>query len=141
MMGTRSGSIDPGIIIFLLRHRGYTADQLDQILNQESGLLGVSGISSDMRQILDAMAKGNERARLAFDVYAHRLCRGIGAMLGSLGGADALIFTGGVGENCQPLRDMVAKRFEFLGARILVIHAEEDWEIAREGFGLMHSAG
>jgi acetate kinase len=132
MMGTRAGSIDPGIIIFLLRHRGYTADELDRILNQESGLLGVSGVSGDMRKILEAIDQGNPRAKLAFDVYAHRLCRGIGSMLGVLGGADALVFTGGIGENCRPLRDIAAKRFEFLNAQILVIHAEEDWEIARE---------
>jgi acetate kinase len=133
MMGTRSGSIDPGIIIYLIRHRGYTADQLDRILNQESGLRGVSGLTGDMREILKHIAQGNERAQLAFDVYVHRLCRGIGAMLGSLGGLDALVFTGGIGENCAPLRERVAKQFEFLGKiPILVIKAQEDWEIARE---------
>src|SRR5207302_7913407 len=82
MMGTRSGSIDPGIIIHLVRHCGYTAEDLDRVLNQESGLKGVSGVSSDMREILAAMAPGgapagqsaNPRAQLAFDVYTHRLC-------------------------------------------------------------------
>jgi acetate kinase len=159
MMGTRSGSIDPGILIYLLRHRGYTPDQLDRVLNQESGLLGVSGISGDMRPILAAMGKGDLRAQLAFDVYAHRLVREIGGMLAALGGVDALVFTGGVGENCPPLREAVAKQFEFLGlkldaaknarprldqdvaaensaVRVLVIHAEEDWEIARECYRL-----
>jgi acetate kinase len=129
MMGTRSGSIDPAILIYLLRHRGYTADQLDTILNQKSGLLGVSGISGDMRDILKSDAP---RAKLAFEIYAHRLCREIGAMAGVLGGADAIVFTGGVGENCAPLRDMVEQRFAFLSARILVIHAEEEWEMVRE---------
>lgn len=137
MMGTRSGSIDPGIIIYLIRHRGYTAEQLDRILNQESGLLGISGVSGDMRQIQNAIDQGNERARLAFEIYAHRLCREIGAMLGSLGGLDAVVFTGGVGENCAPLRDIAARRFEFLHPRILVIHAEEEWEIARECYRLL----
>lgn len=155
MMGTRSGSIDPGILIYLVRHRGYSAEQLDRVLNQQSGLLGVSGLSGDMRAILDAIAQGNERARLAFDVYAHRLCLGIGSMLASLGGLDALVFTAGIGENCPPLRQRVAKQFRFLGlelddakneaspldqdiasseskVRVLVIRAEEDWEIARE---------
>lgn len=137
MMGTRSGSIDPGIIIYLLRHRGYTAEQLDRILNQESGLLGISGVSGDMRKLQEAIEHGNERAKLAFDIYAHRLCREIGAMLGSLGGLDAIVFTGGVGENCAPLRDIVARRFAYLNPRILVIHAEEEWEIARECYRLL----
>jgi acetate kinase len=134
MMGTRSGSVDPAILIYLIRHRGYTADQLDGILNQKSGLLGVSGISGDMRDILKSEAP---RAKLAFDIYAHRLCREIGAMAGVLGGADALVFTGGVGENCAPLRDIVEQRFAFLKARILVIHAEEEWEMVRECYLLL----
>jgi acetate kinase len=134
MMGTRSGSVDPAILIYLIRHRGYTADQLDGILNQKSGLLGVSGISGDMRDILKSQ---DPRARLAFDIYSHRLCREIGAMAGVLGGADAIVFTGGVGENCAPLRDIVEKRFAFLNARILVIHAEEEWEMARECYLLL----
>ena len=134
MMGTRSGSIDPGIIVYLIRHRGYTAEQLDKILNRESGLLGVSGVSADMREILAAIDQGNDRARLAFDIYAHRLCRGIGGMLAALDGADAIVFTGGVGENCAPLRERVRAQLRgVLGnARELVIHAEEEWEIIRE---------
>jgi acetate kinase len=153
MMGTRSGSIDPGIIIYLLRHRGYSAGQLDEILNRQSGLLGVSGISSDMREILKGIAAGNARAKLAFDIYAHRLCREIGAMLAVLGGLDAIVFTGGVGEHVPELRQAVATQFAFLGmkldavrnatneqdigaaeskVRVLVIPAEEEREIARE---------
>jgi acetate kinase len=134
MMGTRSGSLDPAILIFLIRHRGYSADQLDKILNQKSGLLGVSGISGDMREIL---ASNDPRAKLAFDIYAHRLCREVGAMAGVLGGADAIVFTGGIGENCAPLREIVEKRFAFLDAKILVIHAEEEWEMVRECYLLL----
>ena len=134
MMGSRSGSIDPAILIYLIRHRGYSADELDKILNQESGLLGVSGISSDMREILKSE---DPRAKLAFDIYAHRLCREIGAMAGVLGGADAIVFTGGVGENYPPLREIVAKRFAFLNVMILVVHAEEEWEIVRECYFLL----
>jgi len=138
MMGTRSGSIDPGIIVYLLRHRGYTADQLDRILNQESGLLGVSGVSGDMREVLNAIAQGNQRAQLAFDIYAHRLCREIGAMAAVLGNVDAIVFTGGIGENCAPLRERVLGQVEFLkGAAVLVIHAEEEWQIANECFRLV----
>ena len=132
MMGSRSGSIDPAILIYLMRHRGYGADDLDRILNRESGLKGVSGVSSDMREVLQAMDEGNERARLAFEIYAHRLCREIGAMAGVLGGADAIVFTGGVGEHCAPLREIVKRQFAFLRAKTLVIHAEEEWEMIRE---------
>ena len=154
-MGTRCGSIDPGIMIYLLRHRGYTAEQLDRILNEESGLLGVSGVSPDMREILQAIENGNARAQLAYDVFTHRLTREIGAMLGVLGGMDALVFTGGIGENCAPLRETVCGRLGFVGlkldagsnanpkldqdiasaesqVRVLVIRAQEEWEIARE---------
>ena len=159
MMGTRSGSIDPGILIFLLRHGGYTPEQLDRVLNQESGLLGVSGISGDMRQILAAMAAGNARAQLAFDVYAHRLTRETGAMAAVLGGVDALVFTGGVGEHSPLLLAVLAQQLGFLGLRLdseknaartgdqdiaaadssvraLVIRAGEEWEIARACYRL-----
>jgi len=164
MMGTRSGSIDPGIVIYLVRHRGYGADQLDRLLNRESGLKGVSGVSADMREVLAAMTAGNTRARLAFDVYIHRLCREIGGMAASLGGLDVLVFTAGIGENCVPLRAEVCDRLAFLGiklaaranehpapdgdiaapesrVRVLVIHTEEDWEIARECARLLAAAG
>jgi acetate kinase len=133
MMGTRCGSIDPAIVVYLQRHRGYSADQLDGILNRESGLLGVSGVSGDMREILAAIEQGNPRAKLAFDIYAHRLCREIGAMAAVLGSVDAIAFTGGVGENCAPLRERVLNQIKFLkDAQVLVIHSEEEWEIARE---------
>ena len=138
MMGTRSGSIDPGI-----HHLSDPPSRLHgrparSDLNRESGLLGVSGVSGDMREILAAIEQGNDRARLAFDIYAHRLCRGIGAMLAATDGADAIVFTGGVGENCAPLRDRVRQQLRGLlkDARELVIHAEEEWEIVRECFTL-----
>jgi acetate kinase len=163
MMGTRSGSIDPGIIIYLVRHCGYHADELDRILNKESGLKGLSGLSGDMREILRAIEDGNARAKLAFDVFAHRLCREIGAMIASLEGLDALVFTAGIGENCPPLREAVCGRLAFLGVeldreknrvsapdtdiaspasrvRVLIVHTEEDWEIARECFRLTRAA-
>jgi acetate kinase len=155
MMGTRSGSIDPSILVYLIRRHGYAAEELDEILNRKSGLLGVSGISGDMREILEAVNKGNERARLAYNIYAHRLTREIGAMLAVLGGVDAIVFTGGIGENCAPLREDVCAQLAFLGLKldaaknaqpeldqniattgsavqVLVIRADEDWEIARE---------
>ena len=154
MMGSRSGSIDPGLLIHLLRQDGYTVDQLDQDLNRESGLKGISGVSADLRQVMSAIEAGNPRAILALEIYIHRLRSGIGSMLASLGGLDALVFTAGVGENAAIVRSGACETFGFLGlkldhsrneshpvdtdiatedsrVRILVIHTEEDWAIAR----------
>lgn len=161
MMGSRSGAIDPGIIIHLLRRSDLNAEKLDNILNRNSGLKGISGVSSDMRQIGEAITQGHERAQLALDIYIHRLRAGIGAMLASLGGLDALIFTAGVGENSAVVRAAACEAFGFLGlkldgeknqhspvdediaavdsaARVLVIHTQEDWEIARECWNFSH---
>ncbi len=131
MMGTRSGSVDPGILIYLMRRDKCSADDLDRILNRESGLKGLGGGKGDMREIIAGMERGDERAQVAFDVFVHRLSAGIGAMLGALGGLDALVFTGGIGENVRQVREMACRPFEFLGARVMVVHTEEDWEIAR----------
>ena len=97
MMATRSGTVDPGLLIYLLRHKGLTVNALDKALNHESGLLGMSGFSSDMRQVLSALPH-NPDARLAVDVYVHYIVKTIGAMTATLGGIDALVFTAGVGE-------------------------------------------
>lgn len=155
MMGTRSGSVDPSILIHLMRHEGYDADKLDHLLNKASGLLGISGVSNDVRQIMAAIDTGNDRAKLALDVYIHRLCACIGSMLSSLGGLDALVFTAGVGENSPPIRAAACAAFEFLGVqldpeknagrprdqiistpdsrvKVLVVHTQEDWAIARD---------
>jgi acetate kinase len=114
MMGTRSGSIDPGILIYLLRQKGLDADQLDYALNYESGLLGISGISSDMRQILAAMPQQAD-ARLAVEVYVHRIRQTVGAMAATLGGVDALVFTAGVGEHAAVIRERVCENLGYLG--------------------------
>jgi acetate kinase len=144
MMGSRCGSLDPGIPVYLLRHTGTPgddrADDLDRVFNRESGLKGISGISGDMREILAAIGAGNARAKLAFDMYAHRLCREVGAMLAVLGGLDAIVFTGGVGENCAPLRERVCGQLGFLGSlKVLVVKAEEEQQMARECYRLMNS--
>lgn len=162
MMGSRSGSVDPGILIHLLRHQGIDADKLDEILNRASGLKGISGISNDMRQIVSAKAEGNSRAQLAFDIYIHSLRSHIGAMLATLGGLDALVFTGGVGENQPLVRAAACEAFDFLGmkldleknaqspadreistpdstVRVLIIQAQEDWAIAAECWRLVNS--
>jgi acetate kinase len=161
MMGTRSGSVDPGILTFLMRHGKLQGDEIDVVLNQKSGLLGISGLSGDMREILAARNEGQSRARLAFDIYLHRLQAGIGAMAAVLGGIDALIFTAGIGENSAEVRAAACMQLGFLGlkldpaandanassdvdiaaadsrVRILVIRAQEDWAIARECWNLM----
>jgi acetate kinase len=140
MMGSRCGSLDPGIAVYLLRHSGVTADDLDRVFNKESGLKGISGLSGDMREILAGVSAGNTRAKLAFDIYAHRLCREVGAMLAVLGGLDAIVFTGGVGENCAPLRERVCAQLGFLPSlKVLVVKAEEEPEMARECCRLMSS--
>ncbi len=161
MMGSRSGSVDPGILIYLLREKGYSADQFDTMLNKEAGLKGISGISSDMRTILAACKEGNERAKLAFDIYIHRLRSCIGAMLATLGGLDALVFAGGVGEHAASVRAAACEAFAFLGlkldaaknaqspvdqdiatadspVRVLVVQTQEDWSIAKECWRLAH---
>jgi acetate kinase len=154
MMGTRSGSIDPGIITFLAS-QGATGAQLDELLNRKSGLLGISGISSDMREIIEQMKAGDGRAKLAFDIFVHRLRSSIGSMVATLGGIDALIFTAGIGENSREIRAAACADFAYLGleidvaqnarsqpadhdiaransrVRILVIRAQEDWAMAK----------
>ncbi|MGA8872119.1 MAG: acetate kinase [Candidatus Acidiferrales bacterium] len=155
MMGTRSGSVDPGILTFLMRQGRLNGQDIDDVLNQKSGLLAISGLSSDMRDILAAIREGHERAKLAFDIYVHRLRAAIGGMAAVLGGIDALVFTAGVGENSPEVRAEACSGLEFLGlkldsktnvrpsldqdistadsrVRVLVIRAEEDWAIARE---------
>ena len=103
-MGTRSGSVDPGILIFLMRQHGFDADQIDDMLNKKSGLLGISGLSGDMRDVLAGMDAGNERAKLAFDLYTHGLRTAIGGIAAVLEGLDVLVFTAGVGENSPEVR-------------------------------------
>lgn len=163
MMGSRSGSIDPSILIYLQRQQSYSAERLEQVLNKESGLKGISGVSSDMRQIEEAISKhGNEQARLAHDMFIYRLRYFMGAMIASLGGVDVITFTGGIGENDAETRARACQAFQFLplrldekknaaspvdqdiatpdsAIRVLVVHTEEDWEIARECWRIAHT--
>lgn len=159
MMGSRSGSVDPGIIFYLQRQKGQSAEDLDTTLNKASGLEGISG-TGDMRQVLQRMRNGDSRARLAFDMFVHRLRFYIGAMLASLGGVDVLVFAGGVGENSSEVRAAACEAFAFLGlkidqqknsrspadqdiatpdspVRVLIIHTQEDWQIAKECWKLV----
>jgi acetate kinase len=159
MMGSRSGSVDPGILFYLQRQKGQSAEDLDTTLNKASGLKGISG-SSDMRQVLQNMREGDFRAGLAFEMFVHRLRFYIGAMLATLRGVDVLIFAGGIGENSPEVRAAACEAFAFLGlkldqqknsqspadqdiasadssVRVLIIHTLEDWEIAKECWKLV----
>ena len=163
MMGTRSGSVDPGILTYLMRQRDLDAKQLDHLLNYESGLLGISGISADMREVLKAMKQGHQRAKLAFDIYVHRVRAAIGSMIAVLGGIEVLIFTAGVGENSPEVRAASCETLSPFGVElderlnlhpkldaeiasstsrvsVLVIRAEEDWAIAGECWKLLRAS-
>ena len=118
MMGTRSGDVDPGALTFLMNKHHLTADELQKIINKDGGVLGVSGVSNDMREIEAAIAEGNERARLALDMYELRITKYIGAYAAEMNGADIIVFTGGVGENQAGLRADVCRTLGFMGVEI-----------------------
>jgi acetate kinase len=155
VMATRSGAVDPGILLHVQRHHRLSAKDVEEALNHHSGLRGVSGFSGDMREVLAAARVGNERARLAVDVYTHRIRAAVGALTATLGGIDALVFTAGVGENAAAVRAESCRGLEFLGleldpdaneqcrpdadvarsgsrVRVLVIAAREDVTMLRE---------
>jgi acetate kinase len=115
VMGTRSGDVDPGMFAYLAGQAGQSVEQLNDTLDTKSGLLGLSGLSNDMREITSKAAGGNQAAQLAFDVFVHRLAKAIAALVTSLDRLDALIFTGGIGENSVPVRSRVLARLGFLG--------------------------
>ncbi|AWV90902.1 acetate/propionate family kinase [Bradymonas sediminis] len=118
VMGTRSGDIDPGALIYLAQQEGFDINRVDELLNRESGLAGLSGIGNDMRDIEKGAADGDERCRLAIQVFAHRVRKYIGAYAAVMGGVDAIVFTGGIGENSALMRSRIGQRLEFLGARM-----------------------
>ncbi len=152
MMDTRSGTVDPGILLYLLKKGKITPEELSHTLYEKSGLLGLSGISSDMRDILEKNSENNPRAKLVLDVYLHRLVSSIGSMVASLEGLDVLVFTAGIGENAAFIRREVCRRLAFLGIelddpqtkgdrilssissqiQVLLIHTQEGFEIAHE---------
>jgi acetate kinase len=142
VMATRSGSVDPGLLLWLQQHDGISVDEAADALEHGSGLLGLAG-TADMRELL---ARDDEDARLAVDVYVHRLRSGIGAMAAALGGLDVLVFTGGVGENAARIRELACAGLGHLGVggpevRVLVVHAREDLEIGRQVRSLLGMQG
>jgi acetate kinase len=164
MMGSRSGSVDPGLLLFVQRQHGLTAEQLEDALNHNSGLKGVSGISADLRPIEKAAASGDPRANLALDIFVDRLRKMIGSLAVTLSGVDALVFTAGIGENSAKVRAGACQGLECLGltidleknarakpgmdiaadrssGRIFVVHTEEERRIAEEARRVIASSG
>jgi acetate kinase len=154
VMATRSGTIDPGLVLWLQKHAGVSESEMTEALDQRSGLMALAG-TADMREVLRGISAGSERARLALDVYVHRLRSCIAAMAAAMGGLDVLVFTGGVGENSPQVREATVAGLRFLGLEIgptlnanvvadadisassadvptLVVKAREDIEVARE---------
>ena len=115
MMGTRSGSIDPSVISFLIEQHGYTIEEVDELLNKKSGVLGISGVSSDFRDVLAAAESGNERAKLALEIFYYKVRTQIAAYAGAMGGVDVIVFTAGIGENSSITRKEILKGLEFFG--------------------------
>jgi acetate kinase len=158
VMATRSGSVDPGVMLWVQRRGGLSVDQLEAALELDSGLRGLSGLSGDLRQVIAAADAGTPEAQLAYDVFVYRIQTSVGAMCAAMGGIDGLVFTGGAGEASPRLRADVCAGLGFLGIGIgigiddnrngklsgdglvsyaeaspdvLVVHAREDLEIAR----------
>jgi acetate kinase len=158
MMGTRSGDLDPGILLYFLRQKSFDAGQLEQLVNQQSGLLGVSGISSEMQTLLQQQAT-DPHAALAVQMFCYQIRKCLGALTAALGGLDLLVFTGGIGEKAAPVRWSVCQGLEYLGLRIdrerneanadiisagdsrslvRVIPTDEDLMIARHTYRILH---
>ncbi len=163
MMGTRSGAIDPAIVPFLMEHEGLSTDGVNDLLNKRSGLLGISGISNDLRSVRKASEEGNERAQLAYEMYSYSVKKYIGQYIAVMGGVDVIVLTAGVGENCDKMRRMIFAGLQPLGieldfernrechgeceistdesrVQILVIPTNEEYMIARDTFELVHDS-
>lgn len=159
LMGTRSGDLDPGVILYLMNEKGYDAERLEHLLNKRSGLLGISGVTSDMQKLV---ASDDIHAVLSVQMFAYGVRKAVAAMAGSLGGIDSLVFTGGIGEHAPSVRDLICGPLGFLSValdpkanaknspiishdqsrvRVAVIRANEDVMIARHTFELLTSQG
>ena len=161
MMGTRCGSIDPAIVPFLMEHEGLSTSEMDDLMNKKSGLLGVSGLSNDLRTIRKASEEGHARAQLAYDMFSNSVKKFIGQYIAVMGGVDAIVLTAGVGENCDKMRRMIFAGLQPLGivldeaknrergferiistdsspVSIIVIPTNEEFMIARDTYELLH---
>lgn len=155
MMGTRCGDVDPAALLYIQQKEGLNAEGMQALINKKSGVLGISGLSSDMRDIENAIEQGNERAKLALDMYEYRIIKYVGAYTAALGGVDVIVFTAGVGENQIATRERVCKQLAYLGidfdsdknncrgeeveisrpkskVRVVVIPTDEEYMIARD---------
>ncbi len=160
MMGTRCGAIDPAIVPFIMEHEGLTAAEVNDLMNKQSGLLGISGLSNDLRTVRTASEEGHERAQLAYDMYSYSVKKYIGQYIAVMGGVDVIVLSAGVGENCDKMRRMIFTGLQPLGIKldleknklrggereistddsevqILVIPTNEEYMIALDTFDLM----
>ena len=117
-MGTRTGSMDPAVVTYLINQKGMSAKDVDALMNKESGVSGVSGVSSDFRDLSAAAKEGNDRAQLALDMFSYQVKKDIGAYAAAMGGVDAVVFTAGVGENDAATRSAVVEGLDFMGIKI-----------------------
>lgn len=164
MMGTRCGAIDPAIVPFIMEKEGLSTTEVNDLMNKKSGLLGISGISNDLRSVRTASEEGDERAQLAYDMYSHSVKKYIGQYIAVMGGVDAIVLTAGVGENCDKMRRMIFAGLQPLGikidleknklrgsereistddsdVRIVVIPTNEEYMIARDTYQLINENG
>ena len=162
MMGTRCGSIDPAIVPFLMEHEGMTPSEVENLMNKKSGLLGITGVSNDLRSVREEAEKGNERAMLAYEMYSNSVKKYIGQYIAVMGGVDAIVLAGGVGENDPKMRRMIFADLQTMGiildlkansakqrgereissfrsdVRIVIIPTDEEYMIARDTFEIVH---
>lgn len=141
VMGTRSGDMDPAVVPFLMEKEKLTSHQVDQIMNKKSGLLGVSGISNDMRTLLQAQKEGNRRARLAIDMFFYRIKKYIGSYLAVMNGIDAVVLTAGIGENnpwlIKRLKKELSEIVKRFNVKVLSVPTKEEWMIAMETYAIV----
>ena len=139
LMGTRSGDLDPAVVLYLMKRYNMSIETMDNVLNKKSGLLGISGVSNDFRELVKAREKGNKRAELAIEMFKYRILKYVGAYAMALGKIDAVVFTGGIGENVKEIRAYVGKKVKSLigdNVKIMVIPTDEELMIARHSYSL-----
>jgi acetate kinase len=140
LMGTRSGDLDPAVVTFIMQREGLNAEEVNNMLNKKSGLLGVSGVSNDMRDILKAMDENDKRAKLAFDIFVYRIKKYIGSYAAILGNVDAVVFTAGIGENVPRIKDGIKEQLRTLlgnKTEFLTIGTNEELLIAKDTYEIV----
>lgn len=134
LMGTRSGDVDPSVILYIMGKEGLSLSEASTLLNKHSGLIGISGEASDMREVVSSMKDGNKRSKIAFDLFCYRIKKYIGAYSAAMGGLDAFVLTGGIGENSAEVREAICQDLEFLGLKLdPVKNANKEIDLSAEG--------